>query len=278
MITEKQNIQLHRNVPQLLIKRMLPAALVMLMVLGTAVPAAAVPFTSVDGVISINLPNGNWSEIEDPDHWISLSNGSDLITIQHYANGEKMPEIPAAASPYVRTLSASVSTENEVFVAFAYLTDANATYDIYEALASLRILQYDTKTATAEDTETEEASGSEETTETGESGETSDDMDSGETAEAPRPVTASDFSVSPTELTLYVNVSEEDGAALNVRKGFSTRSDLLGKLDNGTAVEVIGVVQLRGEDYGWYKISYEGGTGYVSADYLTDAAPVYTGE
>ena len=48
-------------------------------------------------------------------------------------------------------------------------------------------------------------------------------LTTGETAEAPRPVTASDFSVSPTELTLYVNVSEEDGAALNVRKGFSTR-------------------------------------------------------
>ena len=274
MIIEKQNKQLHRNVPQLLIKRMLPAALVMLLVLGTAVPAAAVPFTSVDGVISINLPNGNWTEIEDPDHWISLSNGSDLITIQHYANGEKMPEIPAAASPYVRTLSASVSTENEVFVAFAYLTDPNATYDIYEALASLRILQYDTKTAAAPTEDTE----SEETTEETAPEETAETTDSGETAEAPRPVTASDFSVSPTELTLYVNVSEEDGAALNVRKGFSTRSDLLGKLDNGTAVEVIGVVQLRGEDYGWYKINYEGGTGYVSADYLTDAAPAYTGE
>ncbi|MBO5521762.1 MAG: SH3 domain-containing protein [Eubacterium sp.] len=277
MIIEKQNRQLEKNVPQLLLKRMLPAALVMLMVLGTAVPAAAVPFTSVDGVISINLPNGNWSEIEDPDHWISLSNGSDLITIQHYANGEKMPEIPAAASPYVRTLSASVSTENEVFVAFAYLTDPNATYDIYEALASLRILQYDTKTAAAP-AEDEEAADSEETTEDTASEETAETTDSGETAEAPRPVTASDFSVSPTELTLYVNVSEEDGAALNVRKGFSTRSDLLGKLDNGTAVEVIGVVQLRGEDYGWYKINYEGGTGYVSADYLTDAAPAYTEE
>ena len=129
-----------------------------------------------------------------------------------------------------------------MFVAFGYVTDSDAVYDVYEALSSIRILQYDTKTA------------------------------------ASRSVAASDFRVSPTDLMLYVNVSEEDGGALNVRKGFTTKSDLLGKLDNGTAVHVIGIVQLKGADYGWYKIEYDGGYGYVSADYLTDAEPVYAGD
>ena len=223
-------------------KRGLLALLVMILVFGTAIPAAAVPFISTDGVISINLPNGNWSEIEDPDHWISLSDGSNLITIQHFSNGEKLPEIPTAASPYVRTLTAAVSTQNEVFIAFGYVTDTDAEYDIYEALTSMRILQYDTKTA------------------------------------ASRSVAASDFSVVPADMVLYVNVSDEDGGALNVRKGFSTKSDLLGKLENGTAVQITGIVQLKGADYGWYKIDYEGGRGYVSADYLTDAAPAYEEE
>ncbi|MCR4751799.1 MAG: SH3 domain-containing protein [Eubacterium sp.] len=218
------------------------AVLALILILGTAVPAAATPFTSTDGVISINLPNGNWSEIEDPDHWISLSDGSSLITIQHFSNGDKLPEIPSADSSYARTLAAAISTENEVFVAFGYVADANETYDIYEALSSLRILQYDTKTAVA------------------------------------RKVTASDFHVSPTEMTLYVNVSEEDGGSLNVRKGFSVNSEIVGKLENGTSVQVVGIVQLKGDDYGWYKISYGDGYGYVSADYLTGEAPAYTEE
>ena len=106
----------------------------------------------------------------------------------------------------------------------------------------MRILQYDTKTA------------------------------------ASRSVAASDFSVVPADMVLYVNVSEEDGGALNVRKGFSTKSELLGKLENGTAVQITGIVQLKGSDYGWYKIDYDGGRGYVSADYLTDAAPAYEEE
>ena len=234
--------QIQKFIHTRLVKKGISAILIFILVFVTAIPAAAVPFTSTDGVISINLPNGNWTEIEDPDHWITLSDGSSMITIQHFSNGEKLPEIPAAASPYVQTLSASISTQNEVFTAFGYVTDSDAVYDIYEALSSIRILQYDTKTA------------------------------------ATRSVAASDFSVSPAEMTLYVNVSEEDGGALNVRKGFTTKSDLLGKLENGTAVQVTGIVQLKGADYGWYKIEYNGGSGYVSANYLTDTAPVFAEE
>lgn len=257
----KRGEQIHTVIRNLLVKRGFLAVLITILVLGTAVPAAATPFTSTDGVISINLPNGNWTEIEDPDHWISLSDGSSLITIQHFANGEKLPEIPVAASPYVRTLSASVSTENEVFIAFAYVTDSNEMYDIYEALSSLRILQYDTKSAAAGS----EADSSQDETAPAQS----------EAAPA-QSVTASDFSVVPADMVLYVHVSEEDGGALNVRKGFSTKSDLIGKLDNGASVQVIGVVQMKGSDYGWYKIAYEDGYGYVSANYLTDTAPDYT--
>ena len=224
------------------------AILVIFLLLCTALPAAAVPFTSVDGIISINLPNGNWTEIEDPDHWISLSDGSSLITIQHFSVGDALPEIPTAVSPYVQAMTASVSTQNEIFIAFGYVADSDAAYDIYESLASLRILQYDTKTAAAA------------------------------TPAPARSIAASDFSVSPADMILYVYVSEDDGAALNVRKGFSTKSDILGRLETGTAVQVTGIVQLKGENYGWYKIDFDGGSGYVAADYLTDAAPGYAEE
>ena len=49
----------------------------------TAVSAATpVTFTSQDGVLSINLPNENWKQVEDPTKWIALSDGDNIITIE----------------------------------------------------------------------------------------------------------------------------------------------------------------------------------------------------
>ena len=55
-------------------------------------PAAAETFTSQDGVVSIELPCENCKQIEDVTQWITLSDGANQITIEHYSNGEKLPE------------------------------------------------------------------------------------------------------------------------------------------------------------------------------------------
>ena len=64
-----------------------------------------------------------------------------------------------------------------------------------------------------------------------------------------------------------------DADALRLRSEPSTSSEILTQLPNGAVVEVLEVLD------GWYRISYSGMEGYVSAEYLvytpeTDAAPV----
>lgn len=74
---------------------------------------------------------------------------------------------------------------------------------------------------------------------------------------------------------------DTEGSTLRVRSEAGTTGEILTKLDHGTTVEVLAAV-----DNGWFQISYEGTTGYVSGDYLivaqeaaaslaVQAAPVY---
>lgn len=53
-----------------------------------------------------------------------------------------------------------------------------------------------------------------------------------------------------------------DGASLNVRGGAGTDFDKVAVLNNQAVVEIVGV------DAGWYKISFNGNTGYVSSNYM----------
>ena len=50
---------------------------------------------------------------------------------------------------------------------------------------------------------------------------------------------------------------------LNVRQSSSTSSAIIGKLSNATEITI------TGSTTGWYKISYNGGTGWVSSNYVT---------
>ena len=62
-----------------------------------------------------------------------------------------------------------------------------------------------------------------------------------------------------TTITQYVTAT-----TLNVRSGAGTSYSVLGSLSKGTKVEVISTTN------GWSKISYNGSTGYVSSQYLSD--------
>ena len=199
-----------------------------------SVPAAAETFTSSDGVISIELPNENWKEIEDSNKWIALSDGGNVLTIDHFSNGENLPEMTVADEHYVNTYQAVFTTQNEVFIITGYVVDPEKTPEISNMIISAKVLKYDTKTAIKK-----EATSS-----------------------------ASEFSISPVDKTMYVTT---DG--LNVRTGCSTDEKILGAFEYGASVHVTGIVQKNGADYGWYQVSYGGGTGYVSANFLSDSAP-----
>lgn len=203
------------------------------------VPAAAATYTSSDGVLSIDFPNDNWKEIQDPTKWIALSDGGNVITIDHYSNGEKLPEMTVADDHYVNTYQAVFSTQNEVFVITGLVVDSAAISDIANAIISAKVLQFNTKLAVKQ-TQTAETAAS----------------------------ATGQYTLAPTDKTMYVTSN-----GLNVRSGYSTSDPIIGALTYGAAVRVTAIVQRDGADIGWYQISYNSGQGYVSAEFLSDTMP-----
>lgn len=212
------------------------AALAAAAVLALSIPAAAETFTPENGILSIELPDDSWKEIVDPVRWIVLSDGANMITVDHYANGEKLPEMTVADDHYVNVYQAVFSTQNEVFIITGSVVDAAKIPDVANAIVSAKVLKYDTKMKV-------------------------------KTEEEGKPQ-VQDFSLSAVDKTMYVI---SDG--LNVRSGCSTTDEILGALGNGQSVQVTGIVQKNGEDFGWVQIAFNGGSGYVSSAYLSDQAP-----
>ena len=224
-------------------KKSILAAFALSLAVCLSIPAAATEepkaqtFTAANGVLSIELPNENWKEVEDPTKWIVLSDGGNVVTIEHFSNGEKLPDMTVANDYYVNVYQAVFSTQNEVFIITGSVVDAAKIPEIANMIMTAKVLKYDTKQAIRK-------------------------------ADTPA---VSEFSVLPTDQTKYVVA---DG--LNVRAGCSTDDQILGSFVYASAVHVTGVVQRNGEDYGWYQVSYGNGTGYVSANFLSDYQPETT--
>lgn len=72
--------------------------------------------------------------------------------------------------------------------------------------------------------------------------------------------TSSSVTVADAQKTMYVSADK-----LNVRASWSSVSTLLGTLAKGAAVTVTGTCS-----NGWIRISYNGGTAYVSGDYVSN--------
>lgn len=67
----------------------------------------------------------------------------------------------------------------------------------------------------------------------------------------------------PSVQTIAIGYVVTNGVNLNVRKTASASATILGKLSNGTKVEIVDK-----SISGWYKIKYSSGYGYVSKDYI----------
>ena len=199
------------------------------------VPAAAETFTSSDGILSIELPSADWKQMTDPVTWIVLSDGANMITIDHLSNGERLPEMKIADDHYVNVYQVVFSTQNEVFIITGYVVDAAKIQEMSDAIVSTKILQLDTKL---------------------------------KASITPTQNSATEFAVVPADKTMYVTSN-----GLNVRVGCSTSDQIIGGYGYGSSVKVTGVMQKGGADFGWYQVNYEGQTGYVSASYLSDTAP-----
>lgn len=218
-----------------MIKKTLFAAVVAAAALCMAIPAAAEPqvFTTSDGVLSIELPDENWKEMADPAKWVSFSDGANLITLEHLSNGETLPDIAIADDHYVNVYQAIASTQNEVFIITGSVVDSAKITDVCNAIMSVKVLKYDTKLAVKKQQQD----------------------------------TSTGYTIVAMDATMYAT------AGVNVRAGYSTNDQILGGIGTGTSVHVTGKVQKDGADLGWYQVSYNNGTGYISASFLTDKAP-----
>ncbi len=67
------------------------------------------------------------------------------------------------------------------------------------------------------------------------------------------------------DVSIGYGLVKTDGATLNMRSGPGTSHEKVATLSNGTVVSIVGI------DSGWYKVSYNGKTGYVSSDYMLTA-------
>ena len=212
---------------------MVAAAVVSSLLVSAGVYAAN--YTSPDGILSIELPNDNWKAMNDSSKWIVLSDGANMITAEHYSNGETLPSMSVADDHYVDVYQAVISTQNEVFIVTGSVVDSAKIPEVCNAIMSSKVLKYDTKLAVKKNTSSATASG--------------------------------EFSIVPMNAVYYVNT---DG--VNVRSGYSTSDSIIGGLGSGSSVTVTGKVQRGGVDYGWYQINYEGSTGYGSSAFLSESA------
>ena len=190
-------------------------------------------FQTADGVLSIQAPNATWVEVSDPDFWFAMTDGDDYILISHLSNGEALPATTVANDEFAAVYDACVSTTNEVFHITGCAVDKESLKDIMQAIATVRILKFDTKQAIQR---------------------------------AAAPVT--EFTVDEYNDVLYCTSKQ-----LNVRGSWTVKSPRLGYLRKGEAVQVTGIVRRNGRDYGWYRISYNGGDAFVSAKYLSVNKP-----
>lgn len=104
-------------------------------------------FETQDGVLSIAAPadNDKWTVLPDDQRWFTMSDGTDTITVDHYANGDTLPAATVAKAPIVQVYQVFYSTANEVFVVTGEVTVAEDMPFVRDAVNSFKVLQYDTK-------------------------------------------------------------------------------------------------------------------------------------
>ena len=192
-------------------------------------------FTTEDGVLSIQIPedDDNWKIIDDQNIWFVISDGKDMITVVHIANGDTLPSVELANDEYEEIYQTFYSTKNEVFIVTGRIANKDEAQTVKDAVNSIQILKYDT--ILKKETETSE------------------------------PV----YAVKDISETRYC--TEKDG--VNVRSGYTTDDPIIFVFHYGDQVDVTGIVTKDGEDIGWLRVDCNGQTGYTVGQFYITTAP-----
>jgi len=196
-------------------------------------PAQPQTLTTDDGVLQLTLPNSSWKQLNDDSNWVSLSSGTDHITIDHLSNGEKLPDVTIAKDPIAQVYEVFYSTQNEIFILTGTVESANCMDEVRAIIDSFKVLQYDTKQAVPD--------------------------------QPPQP----EYGLREIGENMYC--TSEDG--VHVRSGCSTDDDIIGGVQYGDQVYVNGMVTKDGQDYGWLQIQLDNTVGYVWGEFFDENPP-----
>lgn len=208
-----------------------------LLALGTS--AMAAEYTTTDGVVTLTLPDDTWTEISDPNTWVTLGNGTDTITLMHFANGENLPDMVTADSTYTKKYQAVLSDIGEVIMVTGSVKNTDDYDAVVKAVQSAKVKKGGNGTAAASTSQTA--------------------------------ATEATYAVTDADAVEYVIAA----SGLNVRPTYSAADgiNVLGILPYGTEVHVTGIVTCNGEDFGWRRIDYNGSSAYVSRALLDTSEP-----
>ena len=107
-------------------------------------------FETEDGVLSIKAPTAEWKKMTDEKHWFVMTDGDDMITVDHLSNGENLPAVEVANDEFGAIYQAFVSTKNEVFAVKGAAVEQDDLKEIMESISTIQILKFDTKKAVEE--------------------------------------------------------------------------------------------------------------------------------
>ena len=106
--------------------------------------SATKTFTTEDGVLSIQIPrdDDNWSAIHDPNSWFAITDGTDMITVDHIAAGDPLPAVELADEHYEEIYQVFYSTKDEVFVVTGRIANKDEAQTVKDAVNSFQVLKY----------------------------------------------------------------------------------------------------------------------------------------
>lgn len=216
--------------------------------LAVGTPVWAQEFKAENGVVTIETADDSWEEQSDSKTLMTLTDGDNMITLQHFSNGEKLPEITVADDTYPMVCQNVISTKNEVFLVTGRAGVKEDFESVKKAVQGIVINKYDTKKAVKK------------------SESSSDGSNSSDKEQGKENTSSIDSSSSIKEVGFTGWVTTD---SVCVRSNYSLSSEIIGYVFLQDPVEITGIV--NNSDSGkWYRINYDGSVGYVSADYISE--------
>lgn len=222
------------------------AALALASGLAVSTPVLAENFQTKDGVMTIGTPDKGWQETQSRNAVMTLTDGENKITVNHYSNGEKLPVITVADSDYAQTCQNIISTTDEVFIITGFAAKQDSFLEIQKSVQSAVINKYGTKKAV------KVSSG------------TAGGASSAASGSAEKSVSNGSSGVEAVSFTGWVK-----GTQVNVRSDCTVNSDILGLIYLENPVTVTGYVASGKDGASWYQIDYNGQKGYAAEEYIS---------